>query len=106
MGQATPSPDTACGFDPETRFVRGADVLWRRVAGVILVRTVDNPEVVELSGTGLLLWLALHEPVTARELAADLAAAVGGAVDVVAADVQAALVELARRGFVTPGGAA
>lgn len=79
------------------RFARAPDALWREMAGVTLIRTVDLPEVVELRGTGLLLWAALVEPATADELGADLAAVLDAPVDVVARDVRAALDELVRR---------
>ncbi|MCA1842384.1 MAG: PqqD family protein [Actinobacteria bacterium] len=84
----------------ESRFVRNPAALWRQTAGVVLVRTVDDPEIVELSGTGVLLWLALSDPVTGGDLATELAAVVGAASDVVARDVARALTELARRGLV------
>jgi hypothetical protein len=76
-------------------------VLWRQVAGVILVRTVADPDIVELFGTGVLLWMALVEPVTASELATELAAVVGAPVDVVILDVRTSLADLVHRGLVT-----
>ena len=48
--------------DVERRFVRAPEVLWRQVADLILLRTVADPEIAQLSGTGVLLWLALVEP--------------------------------------------
>ena len=83
--------------EDRSRFARAPDALWREMAGVTLIRTVDLPEVVELRGTGLLLWAALVEPATADELGADLAAVLDAPVDVVARDVRAALDELVRR---------
>ncbi len=53
------------GSDRASRFVRAPEVLWRQLDSVVLVRTVADPEVVELFGTGVLLWVALVEPVTA-----------------------------------------
>lgn len=79
-------------------------MLWRQVAGVILIRTVAEPEIVELSGTGVLLWLALVEPITAGELATELAAVMGAPGDVVVGDVRTALADLVHRGFVTQRG--
>jgi coenzyme PQQ synthesis protein D (PqqD) len=90
----------ASDFDEKRRFVR-SPVLWRQVAGVILVRSVADPEIVELSGTGTLLWFALTEPATAGELATELAAVVGAPPDVVARDVSTALADLVHRGIVT-----
>jgi coenzyme PQQ synthesis protein D (PqqD) len=96
-----PTPgDSASDSDQAACFVRAQESLWRQLAGVTLVRTVDNPEVVELWGTGLLLWAALVEPVTADELASDLAALVDAPLDVVARDVREALADLVRRGVV------
>lgn len=92
--------ETTSDFDPQSRFVRAAEVLWRRLADVILVRTVADPEIVELLGTGVLLWVALVEPVTVGELAAELAAVVGAPVDIVTRDVRGALADLVRRGLV------
>ena len=89
------------GGDHESRFVRAREVLWRQLDGVVRVRTVADPEVVELSGTGVLLWVALVEPVTAVELATDLGAVVDAPVDVVARDVRIALADLVQRGVVT-----
>ena len=76
-------------------------MLWRQLTGVTLVRTVADPEIVELCGTGVLLWMALVEPVTAGELATELAAVVGTPVDVVTPDVRTALADLVHRGVVT-----
>src|SRR5690348_5572211 len=96
-----PDAATATDFDPGRRFVRATDVLWRRSAGVVMVRTVARSEVLELSGTGVLLWLALGEPITAGELAEELAVLVGAPVSVVADDVLHALADLVQRGLVT-----
>src|SRR5437660_567463 len=101
MAKGSAPAEPACDFDRESRFVRAPEVLWRQVAGVVLLRTVAEAEIVELSGTGLLLWLGLVEPITAGELAAELAAVAGAPVDVVAGDVRRALTDLVRRGFVT-----
>jgi hypothetical protein len=68
---------------------------------VTLIRTVDDSQIVELWDTGVLLWAALGEPITADELATDLAALVGAPLDVVARDVRTALADLVRRGVVT-----
>ncbi len=92
---------TGADLDGESRFVRAPDVLWRQSADVVLIRTLSDPTVIELGGTGVLLWLALVEPVTARELAAELAEVLGAPADVVTADVHRALADLVHRGFVT-----
>lgn len=90
----------ASDCDHQVRFVRAPASLWRELTGVTLVRTVDDPEVIELWGTGALLWEALKEPVTLDELAWDLAAVVGAPPDVVARDVHDALTDLLNRGVV------
>lgn len=82
------------------RFVRTAGVLWRQSADVVLVRSISDPEIIELGGTAVLLWLALVQPVSGGELVADLAEVTGASVDVVAADVGTALTQLERRGLV------
>jgi len=101
MTNASVPVGTTPDFDPDARFVRAPEVLWRQLADATLARTVANPEIVELRGTGVLLWMALVEPVTARALARELAAAVGAPADVVAHDVRAALADLVHRGLVT-----
>jgi hypothetical protein len=93
--------DTASPLHEAARFVRTEESLWRQVADVTLVRTVNQPDVVELRGTGALLWVALVEPVTVAELAADLAEAIGAPLDIVSRDVQVALADLVHRGVVT-----
>jgi len=92
-GPAGRAPD----FGHKVRFVRARESLWRELAGVTLVRTVDDSEVVELWGTGTLLWTALAEPVTLDELALALAAVVDAPPDVVARDVRGALTDLVNR---------
>jgi len=104
MANGSPPTETAVDSDHESSFVRAPEVLWRQVAGVILIRTVAEPEIVELSGTGVLLWLALVEPITAGELATELAAVMGAPGDVVVGDVRTALADLVHRGFVTQRG--
>jgi hypothetical protein len=51
----------------EDRFVRAPGVLWRRSADVVLARTVADPGIIELGGTGVLLWLALVEPLISSQ---------------------------------------
>jgi hypothetical protein len=105
MANGSAAAETAADFDHKNRFVRVSEVLWRQVGGVILVRTVADPEVVELFGTGVLLWLALLEPITAGELGAELATLLGAPADVVARDVRTALADLVHRGLVKQVGA-
>lgn len=101
MADASGPTVSGAGFDNGDRFVRDPGVLWRDAAGVTLVRRVDDPEVVELFDTGVLLWLALLEPVTARELTNELAEVLGAPAAVVARDVDTALADLVRRRLVT-----
>ena len=103
MGNEPDGMTAAAGdLDAGRRFARAPDSLWRQLADVVLVRTVADPQIVELSGTGFLLWVALVEPGTAGELASELAAVVSAPMDVVAADVGRGLAELVRRGVVSP----
>lgn len=101
MANGSAPAEATSDFDHESCFVRAPEVLWRQLADVILVRTVADPGIVELSGTGVLLWVALVEPVTAGELATELADVVGAPVEVVARDVRTALADLVQRGVVT-----
>jgi hypothetical protein len=71
------------------------------VADAVLVRTVADPEIVELNGSGVLLWTALIEPLTPGELARELSVVADAPFDVVARDVRTALTDLVRRGLVT-----
>jgi len=87
-------------FGHEDRFVRAPSVLWRQLGRTVLLRTVTEPELVELSGSSVLLWLALARPASAGELASDLSAVVGAPVQVVARDLRPALTDLMQRGFV------
>ena len=79
---------------PLDRRVRRADVLWRRAGDRVLIRRLGNDELLVLAGTGAALWDALGFERTAGAVAATLAEAHDAAVDVVAADVQAALADL------------
>ena len=81
------------------RLVRGPEVLWRAGAfGVVLA--VPGREPLTLSGTGRALWDALARPITAADLAAELATAFAADPDVVAADIAPVLDELGRVGAV------
>ena len=101
MAKRSAPAGTTSDSNQESRFVRAPEVLWRQLADAVLIRTVANPDVVELFGTGVLLWAALVEPVTVADLATELAAVVGAPLDVVAPDVRTALADLAGRGLVT-----
>jgi hypothetical protein len=106
MGDGPAPAGIAANLDPGTRFVRAPNLLWRQSAGVILARTVADAEIVEVSGTGLLLWLALLEPVSADDLTGELAAVLGVPDEVLARDVRTALADLVHRGLVTQLGPA
>lgn len=100
MAGGSPSNEIAADLDPRALLVRSPEALWRQAGRVVLVRTVSDPEVVELFDTAVLLWLALVEPITVSELAVELAAVVGVPVEDVAPDVRAAAADLLRRGLV------
>ncbi|MEJ7846373.1 MAG: PqqD family protein [Acidimicrobiales bacterium] len=85
------------GHDGQARYVRAADVLWRRTAATVVLLAADDDEVFELGGTAVALWDALAEPATLEEATAQLAAHYGVAVGVVATDVVGAVEDLVRR---------
>ena len=76
---------------------RGA-VLWRRCGDEILIRRRGDNELVALAGTGVDLWLALDAPRRQVDLASDLAELYDAKLDVVAADVAAAVETLVSQG--------
>jgi hypothetical protein len=100
MADDSSPSEVAAEFDQEHRFVRTPTVLWRQLARTVLLRTVTEPEIIELSGASVLLWLALAQPASAGELAADLSAVVGAPVEVVARDLGPVLTDLMQRGLV------
>jgi hypothetical protein len=100
MPSGSAPDETASDVCDGTQFIRARETLWRQLSDVTLVRTVDDPDVVELWGTAALLWMALAEPVTAGDVAADLAALTDAPLDVVARDVRTAIADLVRRGVV------
>ena len=95
-----PAAPVESGSEYESRFIRVREVLWRNVAGSVLVRTVADSDIVELSGTAVLLWLALADALTVGELAAELAGVLDAPLEVVTDDVRSALEELVRRGLI------
>ncbi len=50
-----------------TRYARASDVLWRRTATAVVIRTVDGRGTT-LQGTAPALWDALERPATFDEL--------------------------------------
>jgi hypothetical protein len=83
--------------------VRRADVLWRRVAGGILIRRRGIDETVMLSGTGVELWGEIGSPVAVGQLARRLADTHDAEVATVAADLATVLDDLVERGVVLCG---
>lgn len=70
-----------------TRLVRSSATLWRAGPFGQVLLAPGDAEPYALTPTAALLWDALVDPVTAEDLAADLAAAFGTSPDVVAADI-------------------
>lgn len=81
---------------PET-VVRRGDVLWRATLGAVLIRPPGADEVVKLAGTGLALWAVLDEPLTFRDLCAELATTHSTDTDQIAADLTPVLEDLSSR---------
>lgn len=79
---------------------RAPGVLWRRSFGSV-VCLAPGAEPVEIAAPGAALWQELADPVDRDTLVARLAARFDAAPDVVGADVDAVVIELARRGIVT-----
>ena len=79
---------------PLDQRVRRADVLWRRAGDRVLIRRIGNDNLLVLAGTGAELWATIDGERTVGAIAASLAEAHGVAIDVVSADVQAAIAEL------------
>lgn len=97
---APPTVTTAVPGADRRRYVRAGAVLWRRTAATVVLLAPGDDDVTELRGTAVALWDALHEPATIAEATGRLAEEFGAAAPVVAADVAAAVHELARRGMV------
>lgn len=62
------------GSDGTVRFRRSADALSRRVGSDVLVTTVGDGEIHELSGGASAVWRDLDVPLTRAQLVAHLAA--------------------------------
>lgn len=82
--------------------VRRADVLWRRVGERILIRRLDDPDLVVLADTAVDLWDALAEAATITAIVDALATAHGASVDAITADVQLAVTSLIDEQLVVP----
>ena len=79
---------------PLDQRVRRADVLWRRAGDRVLIRRIGNDNLLVLAGTGAELWATIDGERTVGAIVASLAEAHDVGVDVVSADVQAAIAEL------------
>jgi len=90
------------GEVPLDQPVRRADVLWRRVGERILIRRLDDPDLVVLADTAVDLWDALAEAATVTAIVDALATAHGASVDAITADVQLAVTSLIDEQLVVP----
>ena len=76
---------------------RSEDVLWRSLAGVAVLRSLETSEFVTLQSTANLVWLGLEFPGTEIEIAADIEEVVG---EPCGPEVAEALGQLVDLGFV------
>lgn len=88
---------------PPDAIVGRADVVWRRTFDRVLVRVPGEGVVVELAGTAVALWDRVQEPCRFDDLCTGLAEGHGADLDTVAADVAAAVEELAACGVLDGG---
>jgi hypothetical protein len=83
-----------------TRFVRSPVALSRRVGGELLLAAPGRTEVDRLSDSAGAVWSLLEEPMAAPALVTTLSEAYGVPEERIAADVEALLADLVRRGWV------
>lgn len=83
-----------------TRFVRSRVALSRRVGGEVLLAATDRPDIDRLSDSAGAVWTLLGEPLTKSVVVANLSEAYGVPGGQIAADVEALLDDLVRRGWV------
>lgn len=83
-----------------TRFVRSSVALSRRVGGEVLLAAPDGTEIDRLSDSAGAVWSLLEEPMAVPALVTTLSEAYGVPEERIAADVEALLADLVRRGWV------
>lgn len=79
---------------------RGARVLWRQTRDRVLLLHATDGEMVSLTGTGVVLWDLLAEPMELSRLSEVMSAAYGVSADVITADVAPVLDDLSARQLV------
>jgi hypothetical protein len=88
----------------KVRYSRGRRVLWRQTSDRVLLLPADDGELVSLTGTGLLLWELLAEPMELMEIADFMSATYGVTTDVVESDLVPVLDDLGHRGLIELAG--
>jgi hypothetical protein len=80
------------------RWTRSEGVLWRKVAGGVMVLAPDSEEPFVLAGSGAVVWQLLERAIGMDEASVALAAAFGITADVAEAHIEPFMVELTERG--------
>lgn len=80
-------------------YVRGSDLVWRRVGDSVLIRTLGG-RLSTLQGTGVLLWEELAAPTSFEGVAERVRARFPDAGEQLGTDVRAALAALVAEGLV------
>jgi len=83
-----------------TRFVRSPGALSRRVGGEVLLAAPGRGDIDRLSDSAGAVWSLLDEPRTMPGVVGSLSEAYGIAPERIAADVEALVDDLVRRGWV------
>ena len=82
-----------------TRYCRAASALWRAVPGHLLLSDAHG-EVVDVTGSGALVWELLAAPMEASDLVVEVGRLYGEDASAVETPVRALLADLVARGFV------
>ena len=78
--------------------LRRADVLWRVTSDRVLIRVPGADETIELTGSGVALWLSLESPVTRAGLVEHLSREHGVDTATIDSDIEPVVNDLVRRG--------
>jgi Coenzyme PQQ synthesis protein D (PqqD) len=78
---------------------RSRRVLQRTVGAEVLLTTVEDPSVHRLSGSAGAAWIILESPMTAEQLASDLASVYRVDVHAVSSDVRALVDNFVEQGW-------
>ena len=86
---------------PPARWSRASGAVWRSSLDQVIVSVPGSDELLVLTGTAADLWHALAESTTVDALSRRMADAFDGSADTIAADLTAALQDLATQGAVS-----